>query len=105
MITYQNRSGKVRAILRRKGIGSKSKTFPTKGLAKIWAERIEREFAEREARSEDYLEDLTLAELINWHDLESRRARSTMIGGGSFLCERPHLKSLLLASSCSSSGE
>lgn len=37
MITYQNRRGKVRAIVRRTGVGSKSKTFPTKGLAKTWA--------------------------------------------------------------------
>ncbi|WP_395643914.1 integrase [Rudaea sp.] len=78
MITYQNRSGNVRAIVRRKGIGSKSKTFPTKGLAKTWAERIEREFAEREARGDTYLDDMTLAELIDWHDLESRRAKSTI---------------------------
>lgn len=78
MITYQNRRGKVRAIVRRTGVGSKSKTFPTKGLAKIWAERIEWEFAEREAHGEDYLEDMTLAELIDWHDLESRKAKSTI---------------------------
>jgi len=78
MITYQNRSGKVRAIVRRTGVGSKSKTFPTKGMAKIWAERFERELAEREARGEDYLEDMTLAQLIDWHDLESRKAKSTV---------------------------
>ncbi|MHB8678458.1 MAG: hypothetical protein ACYC7G_01815 [Rudaea sp.] len=78
MITYQFRGKKVRAIVRRKGIGSKSMSFPTKGLAKTWAERIEREFAEREARGEDFFEDMTLAELIDWHDLESRRAKSTI---------------------------
>ena len=91
MITYQFRGKKVRAIVRRKGIGSKSMSFPTKGLAKTWAERIEREFAEREARGEDYLEDMTLAELIDWHDLESRRAKSTITltqrGNLTRLCE------------------
>ncbi len=78
MITYQNRRGKVRAIVRRTGVGSKSKTFPTKGLAKTWAERIEREMAEHEALGHDYFEDMTLAELVDWHDLESRQAKSTI---------------------------
>ena len=78
MITYQNRRGKVRAIVRRTGVGSKSKTFPTKGMAKIWAERFERELAEREARGADFFDDMTLAELIDWHDLESRKAKSTV---------------------------
>lgn len=78
MITYQFRGKKVRAFVRRKGVGSKSMSFPTKGLAKTWAERIERELAEREARGETYLDDMTLAELIDWHDLESRRAKSTI---------------------------
>lgn len=45
MITYQNRRGNVRAIVRRTGVGSKSKTFPTKGTAKLWAERIEWEMS------------------------------------------------------------
>ena len=49
MATIQERNGRYRAIVRRQGCKPKSQTFPTKALAKTWAERTERELAEKQA--------------------------------------------------------
>jgi hypothetical protein len=46
MATYQQRAGMRRAIVRRKGFKTKSRTFPTKGQAKVWAKRVERELGD-----------------------------------------------------------
>ncbi len=66
MPTYQQRSGSWRAIVRRKGHKPQTRTFPTKSAAKVWAERVERELAEMEARGGHPNEDLTIGELIDW---------------------------------------
>lgn len=66
MPTYQQRSGSWRAIVRRKGHKPQTRTFPTKSAAKVWAERVERELAEMEARGGHPNEDLTIAQLIDW---------------------------------------
>ncbi|KRC35108.1 MULTISPECIES: site-specific integrase [unclassified Lysobacter] len=67
MATFQQRGDKWRAIVRRKGFKPKSRTFPTKTAAKIWAERIERELAEQEARGTSELDGATVADLIDWY--------------------------------------
>jgi len=67
MATFQERGGSWRAIVRRKGMKPKSRTFPTKTLAKVWADRIEREMAEQEARGHGELDGQTLAETIAWY--------------------------------------
>ncbi|WP_199435633.1 hypothetical protein [Xanthomonas oryzae] len=70
MATLQSRGKRWRAIVRRKGHAPKSKTFPTKTAAKTWAERIDRELAEMDARGEVAVPDLTIAELIDWQTNE-----------------------------------
>lgn len=72
MATFQPRGDKVRAIVRRKGFKPKSKTFPTRTAAKLWAERIERELAELDARGLKEDSKLTVEDLIDWYDLEVR---------------------------------
>lgn len=67
MATFQERAGQWRAIVRRKGIKPKSKSFPTKTLAKIWAERVERDMAEQMARGHRDLDGRTVAELFAWY--------------------------------------
>lgn len=69
MPTYQKRGAKTRAIVRRKGFKSKSKTFGTLGAAKAWGQRIEREFDDQVA-SGPAVPDITVAELIGWHEKE-----------------------------------
>ncbi|MCW0398783.1 hypothetical protein NB688_000597 [Xanthomonas sacchari] len=66
MATLQPRGKRWRAIVRRKGHAAQSKTFPTKTAAKTWAERIERELAELDARGEKAGRDMTISELIDW---------------------------------------
>lgn len=66
MATLQQRGGKWRAIVRRKGHPPQSRTFPTKTAAKTWGDRIERELAEMEARGGSHGEDLTIGQLIDW---------------------------------------
>lgn len=67
MATFQERNGSWRAIVRRKGLKPKSRTFPTRALAKIWADRMEREMAEQEARGHGELDSQTLSQTITWY--------------------------------------
>lgn len=66
MATFQKRGDTWRAIVRRKGHKPKSATFPTKGLAKVWADRIELELAEADARG-TVGAGMTIAELVDWY--------------------------------------
>lgn len=66
MATLQNRNGRWRAMVRRKGHKDQYRTFPTKTAAKTWAERIEREQADYEARGGTPGENLTIDQLIDW---------------------------------------
>lgn len=66
MASFQKRGDAWRAIVRRKGHAPKSKTFPTKTLAKVWADRVELELAEAEARG-TVGAGLTIAELVDWY--------------------------------------
>lgn len=60
MATLQPRNGRWRAIVRRKGHSTQSKTsLPTKTAAKTWTERIERKQADYEARGRTPGENLT----------------------------------------------
>lgn len=70
MATYQQRSGSWRAIVRRKGQKPQTRTFPTKAAARTWAERVERELADIEARGGNPAEDATIADLIDWRTEE-----------------------------------
>lgn len=66
MASIQKRGDKWRAVVRRKGYPTQMKTFTTKGLARTWSDRIEREIEEAAARgSRD--EGLTIAELVDWY--------------------------------------
>ncbi|WP_313341934.1 hypothetical protein [Stenotrophomonas sp.] len=70
MATLQNRNGRWRAMVRRKGHKDQYRTFPTKTAAKTWAERIEREQADYEARGGTPGENLTIDQLIHWRTNE-----------------------------------
>jgi len=70
MATFQPRGGKWRAIVRRKGFAPQTRTFPTKTAAKTWADRIERELAEREASGASAKDDATIGDLIDWRTRE-----------------------------------
>lgn len=51
MATLQNRDGRWRAIVRRKGHPTQTRTFPTKTAAKAWGDRMDRELADQEAEA------------------------------------------------------
>lgn len=67
MATYQQRGGRWRAIVRIKGLAQQSRTFDTKGMARTWAERIEREYQERQARGIPESAAMTLGDAISWY--------------------------------------
>lgn len=83
MASFQQRSGHWRAIVRRKGHKPQTRTFPTKSAAKTWADRVERELADMEARGGHPNEDLTVAQLIDWrvNELAGIRAVSKTQAG------------------------
>lgn len=70
MATIDKRGDGWRAQVRRKGLSPKTKTFPVKAMAIDWAARIEREYAQREARGEAPPSDMTLREAIKWYEKE-----------------------------------
>lgn len=67
MATLQKRGECWRAMVRRKGFAPLSKTFVTKGMAKTWADRIERELAERTASGTSDAEFMTVRGCIEWY--------------------------------------
>lgn len=83
MATIQSRNGKWRALVRRKGFKAVTRTFPTKTAAKTWADRKERELADKEARGERDLDNATLAEVVEWYKDEiAQFSRITSTQGG-----------------------
>ena len=70
MATYQERAGRWRAIIRCKGHPTLSKTFPAKSLARAWAERTERELAERIAYGRRDLDNRPMADVFHWYKEE-----------------------------------
>lgn len=67
MATYQKRGKKWRAIIRRKGFADTSKSFPTLGMAKTWAERLERDQAQRIASGKTDADYMTVKACIEWY--------------------------------------
>ncbi|TAA26584.1 site-specific integrase [Pseudoxanthomonas winnipegensis] len=76
MATFQTRGGRCRAIVRRKGHQTQSRTFPTKTAAKAWADRVEREMAAFEARGGTPGEDVTIGKLIDWRIEELAKVKA-----------------------------
>ena len=68
MATFQRRGKVWRAIVRKKGLAPKAKSFPTKAMAETWATRIEREYAERQAKGETEAAGWTLKDCIEWYE-------------------------------------
>jgi integrase len=58
--------GRCRATVRRKGFKRQARTFPTKTMAKAWAERIEAEITLQIVKGESTASALTVRELIDW---------------------------------------
>lgn len=54
-------------MVRRKGFADQSKSFPTKGAAQTWADRIEREQAERTAAGATDDDYMTVRACIEWY--------------------------------------
>lgn len=68
MATIVRRGDKWRGQVRRKGYPTRSQSFPTRALARIWADRIELELATAIARGEPQgAAAVTIAELIDWY--------------------------------------
>lgn len=67
MPTFQKRGKSWRAIVRRKGFADTSKSFPTLGMARTWAERIERDQAQRVASGKTDKDYWTVLQCIEWY--------------------------------------
>lgn len=67
MPTFQKRAKSWRAIVRRKGFAESSKSFPTLGMAKTWAERLERDQAQRIAAGKTDADFMTVVQCIEWY--------------------------------------
>lgn len=65
--TFQKRGKKWRAIVRRKGFADTSKSFQTLGMARTWAERIERDQAQRIAAGKTDADYWTVKQCIEWY--------------------------------------
>lgn len=63
----ERREKSWRAIVRRKGEPTQSKSFPTKAMAQVWGDRLEREIAERRAHGNSRADSMTLGALIDWY--------------------------------------
>lgn len=67
MPTYRKRGKRWQAMVRRKGFADVAKSFPTLGAARTWAERTEREQAERTARGATEADTMTVRDCIKWY--------------------------------------
>lgn len=68
MATILKRGDRWRAWVRRKGYTPRSESFPTRALAKIWADRVEMEISEAIARGTPQgAAAVTIAELVDWY--------------------------------------
>ncbi|WP_414487963.1 hypothetical protein [Stenotrophomonas maltophilia] len=68
MATLQNRNGRWRAMVRRKGHQGQTRTFPNKTAAKTWTDRVEHQMADLEVRAArpSHGENITITKLIAW---------------------------------------
>lgn len=67
MATFRKRGKRWQAMVRRKGFAPTSKSFPTLGMAKTWAERLERDQAERVAAGKTDASYKTVRACIEWY--------------------------------------
>lgn len=68
MATFLKRGDSWRAQVRRKGYPTKSESFPTKALAKLWADRVEAEIASERARGvAGGSSAVTIGALVDWY--------------------------------------
>lgn len=65
MATLQNRNGRWRAMVRRKGHKDQYCTFPTKTAARAWAERIERIEREQAATRPEVAHQVRTSPLVS----------------------------------------
>lgn len=73
MATFQRRGTRWRAIVRKKGHPSQSKTFTTKARAQAWVKHVEGEF---ENAAAGVLPPLTIEEVLDRHDAHLERISS-----------------------------
>jgi integrase len=64
---FHKRGNQWRAFVRRKGFASASRSFPTLGMARTWAERLEREQAQRVAAGKTDADYMTVRACIEWY--------------------------------------
>jgi integrase len=67
MASIEKRGKSWRAIVRRKGETRRTATFPTKGMAQTWVDRVEREIAERKATGASTADTMTLGQVVSWY--------------------------------------
>ncbi|MGH8152938.1 MAG: tyrosine-type recombinase/integrase [Rhodanobacteraceae bacterium] len=65
--TYRKRGKRWQAMVRRKGFAEVAKSFPTLGAARTWAERTERDQAERTASGITDDDLMTVRACIEWY--------------------------------------
>ena len=70
MACFQKRSGSWRAIIKRKGYPTQTRTFDLKGQAETWAKQIENEMDRGVFVSRAEAESTTLAELLDRYESE-----------------------------------
>lgn len=79
MATFQNRNGRWRAIVRKKGHPAQSATFRTKGQAQRWAKEVEDMMSSGALARQNTLEGVTVARALDAHlahlDTVSSRGR------------------------------
>jgi hypothetical protein len=80
MATFQERSDKWRAIVRKKGHEPQTKTFQTKGMAQRWAREVERDMEGHEFNDPRQLDRFTLGDLIDRYAAEMPEAGRTKAG-------------------------
>lgn len=73
MATFQKRGKSWRAIVRRKGFADTSKSFQTLGMARTWAERTERDYAQRIASGKTDMDYMTVRGCIQWYTHPDRQ--------------------------------
>lgn len=73
MATFRKRGKRWQAMVRRKGFPEAAKSFPTRGAAKTWAERLERDQAQRTAAGTTDDDLMTVRACIQWYTHPDRQ--------------------------------
>ncbi len=77
MATFQKRGGKWRALVRKKGHPTQTKTFSTKGIAQRWAREIERDIDLGIFQDPRQFADITLSDLVTRYRDETKEIGRT----------------------------